>query len=118
MKKSNKKFDNLVTKKYVDKKFMNIDKKFKESQGYMDKRFERLFKYLDHRFEPLEQMQKDFSEFKNNTYNRLDWIIKLLTKYDQEYTVLSDKYITTDGKLDNHETRISALEKKTVYKTS
>ena len=88
MKKNNKKND-YVTKDYLDKKLKDL---FIESKNYTDKRFDRLFKYLDHKFEPLNELKRDFDKFNDSTNKNLDWIVKKLEKYDQEYTIMSAKY--------------------------
>lgn len=111
MKKHSEKSNNVVTKKYVDKKF-------DETKEYVDKRFERLFKYLDHRFEPLESMAKEFSEFKERIYSLIDRVLGRYEKLDQESTIASHQYTETVQQLKNHEIRITTLEKKSAYKTS
>ncbi len=104
-----------VTKEYFDKKFKES---FKASKDYTDKRFERLFVYLDHRFAPLEAMAKEFHEFKERIETLIDRVLGKYEKLDQEHTIASEQYRESSDKLENHEVRITVLEKKAVYKTS
>jgi len=71
-----------------------------------------LIKYIDFRFEPIEEFRKKFEDFQDRVLRILDWIVKKLEKYDQEYTIMSEKYTVIDEKLEDHESRIVALEKK------
>jgi hypothetical protein len=92
-------------------------KKMKEvfaTQEYVDKRFERLFKYLDHRFEPLDKLVKGFDELNNKISTNLDFLMGKYTKLDDEHTILTVQNKRTNGKLDNHEVRITNLEQKAV----
>lgn len=144
MKKLKKKSNNLVTREYVDKKFKEsrdyvdkkfndskeytdkkfnelreyVDIKFNDSKDYVDKRFERLFKYLDHRFEPLEAMAKEFWQFKERIYLLIDKILGQYEKFDQENVAAWQQYQRTSQRLEEHEKRITALEKKVLEKTS
>lgn len=68
--KNNGKKNDLMTKKYLDKKLKDS---LKESKEYSDKRFERLFKYLDSRFEPLEKLAKDIYKFQDSVLKTLDF---------------------------------------------
>jgi hypothetical protein len=77
----------------------------------------RLIKYIEFRLEPIKEFRKKFEDFQDRVLKILDWIVKKLEKYDQEYTIMSEKYTVVDEKLENHESRIMALEKKTIYKT-
>ena len=92
------------------------------TKDYLDERFnlhtDRLMKYINHRFEPIEEFVKKSNSFQDHVNKTLDWIVRKLEKYDQEYTIMSARYPEMNDKLDNHEKRISVLEKKTVYKTS
>jgi hypothetical protein len=78
--------------------------------------------YLDTKIEMLKNelllLKKEFGEFKNYVYDKLDWLVGAFQKFDEEHTILSGRYSQVREKLDNHdnhEERISALEKKTAY---
>lgn len=88
------------------------------TEEYVDKRFDRLFVYLDSRFEPLEQAVKELLEFKDSVLTKLDKLISIFSRLDQEQVVNSHQYRRPDEKFENHESRIAVLEKKAVYKTS
>lgn len=90
---------------------LDIKQQIRSTEHYLEYRTNTSEKKLDN-------FVHEFNKLKDWMYDKLDWLVKAYTKYDQEYTVLSDKYIRTGDELKNHETRIVALEKKTVYKTS
>lgn len=137
--KKEEKTNRLVTKKYfdltirefnkkfikidkrfddIDKKFDKIDKKFDE----IDKRFDFIIDHFNSRFEAIEQMVADLStkiaRFTNSVLNSLDKLTTEYKKLDEETTVLAGRYPQINDKLDDHEVRISALEKKLDYKAS
>lgn len=89
-------------------------KKVFATQEYVDKRFERLFKYLDYRLEPLDKLVKDIDELNNKISTDLDFLIGKYTKFEDEHAVLTEQTNRVNGKLDNHEDRISTLEQKVI----
>lgn len=82
------------------------------SNEYVDKRFERLFKYLDHRFEPLDNLVREFADFKDKVLTDLDWLMGKYTKFEDEHIVLTEQTSRVNEKLDNHEARIVHLEQR------
>ena|SRR3989338_8610643 len=59
----------------------------------------------------FKEFQKEFSDFKDRVLTNLDWLVGAFKKFDEEHTILSQRYIDMGDKLDNHETRIKILEK-------
>lgn len=112
MKKNNKNLDELVTKIYLDKRFIEFEKK-------MDKKFQlntnRILAYVDHEIEPLKKMAEEFYEFRNSVYDRLDWLVGAFKKFNEEHTTLTEQYSRVDEQLTNHESRLQVLEKRTKY---
>jgi hypothetical protein len=148
MTKAYKKTDGVLTKKYLDKRFRQLeerlDKKFATKDDLknfatkddlknfatkddlknfatkddLKKSIERVLKYIDFKLEPIEEFRKKFDIFQDHINRTLDWIVKKLEKYDQEYTIMSARYPEITDQLEDHETRIASLEKKADYKTS
>ncbi len=75
----------------------------------------RLIKYIDYKTDRLESailaLSKEFSEFKEQTNKTLDWLVGAFKKFDEEHTILSARYSTINKAIDNHENRITSLEK-------
>lgn len=125
--------NNLVTKKYLDKKINYLDTKIdlvnKKLDAKIDlvnkrldakidlvnKRIDRVIDYIDERLKPFEEMRKEFAEFKDRVLTALDWLIGAFKKFEEEHTILTGKYSEVSQRLNDHENRISALEKKTNY---
>ncbi len=103
MKKQKKQKDALVTQALL-----------KET---LDERFEQFYKrleiYLDHRFKPLEAMAEDYYKFKDYVIDKLDWLVGKYQKFEDEHLILTTRYTDVSRKIDNHEIRITKLEKKT-----
>lgn len=113
MKKPKKQKSSAITKAYLDKRLGLSEQILKDSfKNYTDQRFDRFEKYLDYRLKPLEQMAKDFYEFKDSVSRSLDWLVGKYKKFDDEHVVLSAGYSTINDHLDNHEERLKTLEKK------
>ena len=51
-------------------------------------------------------------EFKDHMYKTLDFLVGSYKKFDEEHSILTTRYSTIGKTIDNHETRISILEKK------
>lgn len=87
-------------------------KDFNEFKTNTNKRFD----LLDQRVTQLSQEFKEFREemrdFREQTYKTLDWLVGAFKKFDEEHTILSTRYSTISKTIDNHEDRISLLEKK------
>lgn len=96
MKKANKTAkDELVTKSYFDQ---TLDRRFKEhSEGIT----ERIIRYIDYRLEPLELMAKDYAQFKDKVLTSLDWLVGAFKKFEDEHTLLTERYIEINKRLEN-----------------
>lgn len=79
----------------------------------------RTERYLEYKIEvdkaEAKKFREEFVKFKNYVYDKLDWLVGAFQKFNEEHTILSGKYSEVNEKLDNHENRISVLEKKTHY---
>lgn len=110
--KNNKNFDELVTKIYLDKRFIEFERK-------MDKKFQlntdRILNYVNHELEPLKKMSEEFYGFKNGIYDKLDWLIGAFNKFNEKHTTLTEQNSRFDDRLTNHESRLQVLEKRTKY---
>ncbi len=75
----------------------------------------RLIKYIDYKTDRLEKailvLSKEFSEFREQTYKTLDWLVGAFKKFDEGHTILSARYSTINKTLDIHESRTTSLEK-------
>ncbi|MDP3974550.1 MAG: hypothetical protein Q8P65_01015 [bacterium] len=96
--------------------FVTKEELFSTELG-LKKEINNFKKSVDIRFEIVENaikgLSKDFAEFKEHTYKTLDWLVGAFKKFDEEHTVLTVRYSRINKSIDNHETRISILEKKT-----
>ena len=76
---------------------------------------DRVIKYVDYKTDRLEKailtLSKELAEFKEHTNKTLDWLVGAFKKFDEEHTILSARYSTVNKTLDNHEERITTLEK-------
>ena|SRR3990167_1468027 len=77
---------------------------------------DRVIKYVDYKTDRLEnsilRLTKEFNEFKEQTAKSLDWLVGAFKKFDEEHSILTARYSTIGKTIDNHETRITTLEKK------
>ena len=71
-------------------------------------------KYVDFEIEPVTDFKKEFKDFKNKVFDKLDWLIGKYNKFEAEHTVLTEQNNRTNDKLDVHEERISGLEQRVV----
>lgn len=106
--------DELLTKNY-------LDKKFKVNQKYFDNEFQsfsnRIINYVNLRLEPMEEEIKkvDSIDSRLESINKtLDWLAGKYKEFEEEHTVLTEQNSRNINKLDNHEERISNLEKRIV----
>ena len=104
-------------KQYIDKRLSNSDKQWEKRLNQtlnliFEKNTRAIMKYIDFKIEPLEEMRKDYYQFKDSVLKSLDWLMSAYKKFDEEHTVLSESYSYVREKVDNHETRISNLEDK------
>ncbi len=88
----------FVTKSYFTKELKRLDR-----------RFDGLKMYIDLRLEPLNGL----GEFKESVLKTLDWLVGAFKKFDEEHTILAGRYGEINMKIENHESRIGLLEKKT-----
>ncbi|VVA43372.1 conserved hypothetical protein [Candidatus Roizmanbacteria bacterium] len=86
----------------------------KESELRLNKRIDRMTKYVDFEIEPVTDFKKEFKDFKNKVFDKLDWLIGKYNKFEAEHTVLTEQNNRTNDKLDVHEERISGLEQRVV----
>ena len=105
--------------KDIDKKFNQLEKKLDER---LDKVVVKLIEYIDLRIEEVKRevlaLDKKFEEFKNNVYDKLDWLISQYKKLDEEREVIFYRQEKINKRLDNHEVRISRLESQISATTS
>lgn len=104
VKKLEKKF---VTKKYLNEKLdateKGLKKEIRSSENYLDYKIETTKK-------ESEEFKREFRNFKDSVLKSLDWLVGAFTKFEAEHTILTEQNGRANGKLDNHETRISHLE--------
>lgn len=97
----------FATKKY-------LDEKLNDSESRLNKKIDGMKTYIDFQLEPVHEFVKEFKEFKNQIFDKLDWLINKYTKFDEELTVMSEQNKRINIKLDGHEIRIVNLEQKMV----
>ena len=102
----------------------DIDKKFKELEERLDKVVVKIIDYIGLRMEEIKEElagkveSKEFEEFKNNVYDKLDWLISQYKKLDEERQVILYRQEKINERLDDHEVRISRLESQKNIPTS
>ena len=70
---------------------------------------EKLFMALT---KDLSDFKNEMREFRDRTNKTLDWLVGAFKKFDEEHSILTARYSTIGKTIDNHETRITVLEKK------
>ncbi len=73
---------------------------------------DRIIKYVDFRFEQVEEKLDKVIKNVDFIMEKLDWLVKAYTKFEDEYLVLSHQYSRVDKSVDDHEARITTIEKK------
>ncbi len=58
-----------------------------------------------------EEVKEQLTEFRSDMTSRLDEILKVTTKTDQELTVLANRQAKHSDRLDNQDKRIEKLDK-------
>mgnify|MGYP001619617854 CR=1 FL=1 len=91
------------------KKVFVTKKEFREEIDKSNKYTEKLFLSL---VQSVDNLSKELSEFKERTNKTLDWLVGAFKKFDEEHTILTLRYSTIGKTIDNHEIRITTLEKK------
>jgi hypothetical protein len=56
-------------------------------------------------------MSQDYYKFKDHVNKTLDWLVGAYQKFDEEYLIMSTTHTEMNDVLDNHEKRISLLER-------
>ena len=92
----------------VDKRFEKVDKRLE----LVYKRLELLENSVLHLSKELSDFKNEMREFRDQTYKTLDWLVGAFKKFDEEHTILSARYSTINKTIDNHENRITSLEKR------
>lgn len=86
----------------------------KESEWRLNKRIDRMTKYVDFEIEPVTDFKKEFKDFKNKVFDKLDWLIGKYNKFEEEHLVLTEQNERTNDKINNHEKRIFSLEQRII----
>ena len=73
---------------------------------------DRIIKYIDYRLEPLDELIREFREFKEQMSKTMDFLVGVYQKLTDEHIVAAEQYSRTNRIVENHETRITSLEKK------
>lgn len=85
--------------------FVNLRKEF-----VMQKEFRYEINKLHKR---IDDFQEEFHEFKDTVLQTLDWLVGEFKNFRDELQILTSRYPDIHDRLDNHEIRITKLEKKT-----
>ncbi|OGK31204.1 hypothetical protein A3F29_01775 [Candidatus Roizmanbacteria bacterium RIFCSPHIGHO2_12_FULL_33_9] len=107
-----KKIKKELVKDFITKKeflqFTNENNNFKLG---VNKRFELLEYRVAQLTKEFKEFRDEMREFREQTYKSLDWLVGAFKKFDEEHTILSTRYSTINKTIDNHENRITSLEK-------
>ncbi|OGK18672.1 hypothetical protein A3G67_02270 [Candidatus Roizmanbacteria bacterium RIFCSPLOWO2_12_FULL_40_12] len=72
------------------------------------------FRYEINRLDKrIDDFHKEFVEFKDTVLQTLDWLVGAFKDFKDELQILTSRYPDIHDRLDNHEIRITKLEKKT-----
>ena len=104
----------FVSKKYFDDKLDVAKKDLKDTELRLNKRIDRVTKYVNFEIEPITDFKKEFKDFKNKVFDKLDWLIGKYNKFEAEHTVLTEQNNRTNNKINNHEERILSLEQRVI----
>ena len=96
--------------KKLEKVFVT-KKEFNNFKIGVNKRFEILESSVLQLSKELSDFKNEMRDFRDQTYKTLDWLVGAFKKFDAEHTILSARYSTVNKTLDNHEERITTLEK-------
>ena len=89
-------------------------KDLKDTELRLNTRIDRMTKYVDFELEPVNDFKKEFKDFKNKVFDKLDWLIGKYNKFEAEHTVLTEQNNRTNNKINNHEERILSLEQRVI----
>jgi len=110
--------NNYLTKDYFDKELTKrLNRSIKNITEYVDIRFnevDRRFEQVDRRFEQVDRRFEQIDEKLNKIMNHLDWLVGEYKRFDEEHIVATEQSRRQNDKLENHETRISTLEQRTI----
>lgn len=73
---------------------------------------DRVIKYIDYRLEPLEELRREFKEFKDQILKSIDFLVGGFKRLDEERIVASEQHFRIKSNVEDHEIRITSLEKK------
>jgi chromosome segregation ATPase len=99
-------------KTHVDAAFKQVDERFEQ----VDRRFEqvdRRFDWVDQRFDELRaQMSALYESLRDDIHTVADGVAANATSLAELTRVLTADRARYDGRLDNHEARITSLERR------
>lgn len=101
----------FATKKDFKKTEDRLNKRTGQVESSINKRIDRVLKYIDFKIKPLEEFRKEMLEFKDKVLDRLDWLIGKYQKFEDEYTIQAEQNRRILDRIENHEKRISSIEK-------
>lgn len=98
-----------LDKRIVTKDYLKIELNKVQSN------FNGIYYRLDRLEERMDKFEQKFEEFKDQVFMKLDWLVGAFQKFDQEHTILTGNYASINGAVDDHEKRITSLEKTTSH---
>lgn len=102
--------------------FNSFKKEFFQTRNKFNKDHKNLINSVDFRFlnvlesiyklsKELADFKREMMDFKDHMYKTLDFLVGSYKKFDEEHSILTTRYSTIGKTIDNHEKRISLLEK-------
>jgi predicted nucleic acid-binding Zn-ribbon protein len=104
-----KKLRDELRKDFATKK--ELKGEIDRANEYTDKLFLNLYEAIKTLSNELTEFKNEMKEFKEQTNKNLDWLVGAFKKFDEEHTILSARYSSINKTIDNHENRITSLEK-------
>lgn len=74
---------------FITKKDLN--NALKETESRLNKRIDRVIKLLNFHIEPIQKFIKNFDEFKDKVFDKLDWLTGEYKKFNEEHIVLTEQ---------------------------
>ena len=103
--------NNLASKTDLKETENRFSNKLRETEERLNKRIDRVLKYIRFEIEPLKEFNKEMREFKNKVLDKMDWLIGKFQKFEEEYMIQNEHNSRTLDRIENHEKRITSLEK-------
>ena len=91
---------------------LELKSEIDRANNYTEKLFLALTESINELKKDLSDFRKEMANYKDHTNKTIDFLFGSYKKFDEEHSILTARYSTFSKAIDNHETRITNLEKK------